>query len=239
MAAPTLGALQTNFGLAPLLDKPVAIISDARLSGRSDQAVIVERLLSISGEDSMTVDRKYQSAWTGRFGTRIILLTNELPSLADSSGALAGRFITLVLAVSFYGRENPALTGQLLTELSGILNWAREGYLRLRKRGYFIQPASGREAVEQMELLGAPVKAFVRERCTVGPGLEVLCQLLYEDWTAWCEANGKRKPGTQQTFARDLKAAVPGITTIQPRQENSTHRPRYFQGINFARADHQ
>ena len=55
IAGPTLGSLSTNFGLSPLLGKPCAIISDARLSGRTDQAVIVERLLSISGEDGQLV----------------------------------------------------------------------------------------------------------------------------------------------------------------------------------------
>jgi hypothetical protein len=45
-AGPTLASLATNFGLWPLLDKTVAVISDARLSGRSDAAVIVERLLN-------------------------------------------------------------------------------------------------------------------------------------------------------------------------------------------------
>ena len=33
VAAPTLASLSTNFGLSPLIDKPLALISDARLSG--------------------------------------------------------------------------------------------------------------------------------------------------------------------------------------------------------------
>ncbi|MBA3484812.1 MAG: DUF3854 domain-containing protein, partial [Pirellulales bacterium] len=36
VAAPTLGGLATNFGVWPLIGKSVAIISDARLSGRAD-----------------------------------------------------------------------------------------------------------------------------------------------------------------------------------------------------------
>jgi putative DNA primase/helicase len=93
VAAPTLASLQTNFGLAPLIGKPLAIISDARLSARSDQAIIVERLLSISGEDAITIDRKFLPTWTGRLPTRFMLLSNELPRLSDNSGALAKRFI--------------------------------------------------------------------------------------------------------------------------------------------------
>jgi hypothetical protein len=66
-----------------------------------------------------------------------MMLTNELPRLLDNSGALANRFIVLVLERSFYGREDPALANRLLGELPGILNWAMEGYRRLRARGHF------------------------------------------------------------------------------------------------------
>ena len=58
VAAPTLAGMATNFGLWSLIGKSVAIISDARLSGRADQVAVVERLLSISGEDAITIDRK-------------------------------------------------------------------------------------------------------------------------------------------------------------------------------------
>jgi len=67
---PTLASLQTTFGLAPLIGKPLAFITDARLGSRSDQAAITERLLSISGEDALTIDRKHIPAWTGHLPTR-------------------------------------------------------------------------------------------------------------------------------------------------------------------------
>src|SRR5690606_3478784 len=121
-ASPTLAGLSTNFGLQPLIGKQVALISDARLSGRHDQALITERLLSISGEDYLTIDRKYQTGWTGKLNARFLIMTNELPRLSDSSGALAGRFIILTMQKSFYGREDPALSDRLLEELPGILN---------------------------------------------------------------------------------------------------------------------
>ena len=87
VAGPTLASLGQNFGLAPLLGKPLAIVSDARLGGRTDSAVVTERLLSISGEDSLTIDQKYLPALTCQLPTRLMILTNELPRLNDSSGA--------------------------------------------------------------------------------------------------------------------------------------------------------
>ncbi len=83
--------------------KTVAIISDARLSGRSDQAIITERLLSISGEDAQTVDRKMLEPVTTKLLTRFTIISNELPRLEDASGALSGRMLVLQLAKSFYG----------------------------------------------------------------------------------------------------------------------------------------
>ena len=55
---------------APLIGKQLAVIADARLSSRPTSSAIAERLLSISGEDSITIDRKFP-AWTGRLTTRL------------------------------------------------------------------------------------------------------------------------------------------------------------------------
>jgi len=134
VCGPTLASLGQNFGLAPLIGKQAAVIADARLGARADQVAVAERLLSISGEDSITIDRKFLPAWTGRLSARFVILTNELPRLTDASGALASRFIVLTLAQSFYGREDHTLAGRLLPELPGILNWSIEGWERLQAR---------------------------------------------------------------------------------------------------------
>jgi hypothetical protein len=158
----------------------VAIISDARLAGRTDQHAIAERLLSISGEDTITVYRKFRDAWTGLLQTRFLILSNELPRLADASGALAGRFIMLVLIHSFYGHEDHGLTDGLLTELPGILNWSIAGWQRLSERRHFVQPNSALDPVRQLEDLGSPIGAFIREECEVGPGYSVETHRLFQ-----------------------------------------------------------
>lgn len=211
VAAPALGSLATNFGLQPLLGKLLAIVSDARLSGRTDQAVVVERLLSISGEDLQTIDRKFKRPVTVKLPTRFMLLTNELPRLRDTSGALPGRFIILTLTESWFDREDHDLTDKLLVELPGILNWAIDGWVELQERGRFTQPKSSADAIRELEDLSSPMGAFVRDRCETGPGCSVACDEIYEAWKVWCSDQGRDKPGTVQTFGRDLHAAVPGL----------------------------
>jgi putative DNA primase/helicase len=229
--APTLAGLAMNFGLAPLIGKRVAIISDARLGGRADQYAIAERLLSITGEDTITVDRKYMSAWTGQLLVRFLVISNELPRLSDSSCALASRFIVLVLTQSFYGREDQTLTARLLTELPGILNWTIAGWRRLTERGHFLQPRSALDAVRQLEDLGSPIGAFLRERCIIGAEHSVGVSRLFAAWEQWCKTQGRDHPGTAQSFGRDLRAAIPGVKVTQPR--DGEERSRFYQGLRL------
>ncbi|MDX1929472.1 MAG: hypothetical protein SFV81_23295, partial [Pirellulaceae bacterium] len=157
------------FGMQPLIGKTLATVSDARFHGENIMTV-VERLLCISGEDPISIDRKYLGSVTLKLPTRFMFLTNELPRFNDASGALAGRFLILRTMQSFYGREDVGLTDRLMFELPGILNWAIEGWKRLNERGRFLMPSSVADMVEDMESLASPVSEFVRENCIVGRG---------------------------------------------------------------------
>ena len=229
---PTLDGLARNFGLAPLIGKPLAIISDARIGDRADHHAIAERLLSISGEDSVTADRKYLSAWTGRLPTRFLILSNELPVVSDASGALASRFIVLTLKNSFFGKEDLGLTDQIVVELPGILNWAICGWKRLMERGHFVQPGSSAEMIQAMEDLGSPIKAFLCDECEIQPGLTVLVDTLFNAWSRWCGQQG-RGSGTVQVFGRDLRAALPELTMSNPRE--GSDRRRTYRGLGLKR----
>jgi putative DNA primase/helicase len=230
----TLSGLASHFGLWPLIGKMLGIISDARLSGRTDTAVVVERLLSISGEDDQTIDRKNLEPVTCRLPIRFVLMTNELPRLTDASGALPGRMIVLRMTKSWYGKEDTCLTDRLLEELPGILSWSIVGWQRLQERGHLVQPKSGMQMAQDMADLSSPVGAFVRERCLVGPGHEIPVEDLYQSWKGWCEAKG-RQPGSEQTFGRDLRAAVPSIDDRRPRENGE--RVRKYVGIRLRRLE--
>jgi len=232
VCGPTLGSLATNFGLWPIIGKQLAIISDARLSGRTDQAIVTERLLSISGEDAVTIDRKNMVPLTIQLAARFMILTNELPRLSDSSGALANRFVVLTMDQSFLGKEDTGLTTRLMNELPGILLWAIAGWHRLKARGRFIQPETSSEAISDMMDLASPVSAFVKDRCDVSPGRSITPERLYLAWGQWCTTQGRKEPGILQGFCRDLRAAVPGLS-IKQRREPAGGRTRIYEGIDL------
>jgi putative DNA primase/helicase len=228
-AAPTLASLGTNFGMQPLLGKPLAIIGDVRL-GNAPSHAVVQSLLGITGEDPMTVDRKFQQAWSGKLPTRLVIVSNELPKFSDSSGAIAGRMLILKMTKSFLGSEDRGLDARIKPELPGILNWALEGLDRLTRTGRFTVPASSEDAKNLMMDLSSPVSAFVRERCVQRPDHSVPRDVLYTVWRSWAEDNG-HKVSDQPTFGRDLQAAVPGIKSSYPREDG--RRRYHYAGIGL------
>jgi putative DNA primase/helicase len=234
MAGPTIASIATNFGLSPLLDKTLAIISDARLP-RIGAEIAVERLLSISGEDTLDVDRKYRNLWTGRIPVRFLILSNELPAFADASGAIAHRLIVLTQVTSFLGKEDKALERDLANELTGILNWSLDGLERLVERGRFLEPKSSVEAVAILAATVSPIKAFLKELCTVGPEHRVPTDLLFEAWCDWCKDSGRDHKGTKETFGRNLLAAVPGLGQTRPKVAGV--KVRMYQGVKLGVED--
>lgn len=239
VAGPTLAQLGTNFGLASLLGKPLAIISDARL-GDTPSHVVVERLLSITGEDTLDVDRKFRDVCTGKLPTRLVMLSNELPKFRDSSGAIATRMLILRMTESFLNREDKELDSKLTPELPGILNWSLEGLDRLNTNGRFTVPKSSDDSATLMMDIASPMSAFVREKTTTDPRRAATAALyrpyqhelavkaadnghlvlvlrddLYAAYKTWAEDNGHHC-GAKSTFGRDLRAVVPKLHDFRP-----------------------
>ena len=130
----------------------------------------------------------------------------------------------LILTESFFGREDRGLMQRLLPERPGILNWAIAGYERLCQRGYFQQPTSAADAITDLEDLGSPISAFLRDRCVIAPGRSVICSHLFDEWKSWCDTQNRGNAGTLQSFGRDVRAAVPGVKVKQFRYENAVLR---------------
>lgn len=227
--------LQGDFGLEPLLNKNLAVFSDDRVTVNGK--ALVENFLKITGEDEVTVNRKYRRSWTGRLPTRIMLISNEIPTLPDNSRAIAGRMLWLRMTKSFLGQEDTNLAKALLGELPAILLWALDGLDRLNRRGEFTHASSGDVLGEMLADSAAPVMRFADEMCQLSsdempdPNLFVGIKEMYSAWERWCEENG-HSPGSSETMGKALFAAFPMKVKI--------HRPRIngkqirgYQGISL------
>jgi len=224
-----LDSLDNEFGPEDLIDKSVAIIGDARLDGRSHKQV--SRLLSYTGGDAVTINRKHEKKWHGTLGVRFLVLTNPLLHFTDASGVIASRFIPVLFSESFLGRENEELTDELLTELPGVLNWAIVGLRRLRERhGKFVLPPSSDDVIKRLAKKAAPALNFLDEECEVGPDYECDRDDLFALYQTWCSNSGHR-PMNKSSFVEALKDADQTIECKRPRSEEGQQRRFRLYGI--------
>lgn len=230
-AAPTLAGMCTNFGLESVIGTALIAVGDARLG--SGTSVLVERLLSIIGEDSMQVDRKYEKHWTGKIGARVMIASNEVPDFRDASGAIGSRFMIAKMTRSFYDREDTDLEAKLEAEMPGILAWALDGLDRLRANGRFTQSATSIEAREEMEESESPASQFVEAACVVSTEHTVPKDVLYRLWSDWAGRNGYASTNIA-TFERQLKATEPMVGGGRIRLDGV--RTRVFNGIGVSKS---
>ncbi|WP_422930118.1 DNA primase family protein [Singulisphaera sp. PoT] len=215
--APSLLSMAGEFGLSPMIGKLAAIFDDVQLDPRTNMTVAIERLLSITGDGSLDINRKNREHWIGKLSARVTMASNEMLRLSNSSGSLDNRMLALKFVRTFQGREDFGLDDALAAELPGILLWSLEGLRQLLKNGRFTQPASGAEAKEAMRELNSPILAFLRECCVVDAEEDCERSEIYERYRAWCTPQGIKEPWNQATFGRNLNSAIPGLKNGRPR----------------------
>jgi len=218
----SLKAFSEQFGMESFVGKKVAVFSDARLDGvlQRNLSTITERLLMITGEDEMHINRKNKKYWNGNLSTKVIIFSNELLRFQDESGALAGRCLTFRMQQSFFGREDENLTEKLLAERPGILNLAMDALDALRSRGKLLQSDSGLEMAERLGDLTSDVKVFVDECCDVGKDFQVRVGEIFFRWQDWCAAHNTRHGWGSNQFSEKLRSVLPTLTSGRPRKDN-------------------
>lgn len=203
VASPTLTALAGDFGLATLMNKRLCLVSDARLGTRADAVAVVELLLRLIANDAVDVQRKYKMPITTVLPSRVMMLSNEMPALADTSDAINTRFIIMQLQECFLGREDTKLIDKLMKELPGIANWAMEGYVTLIKRGHFVEADSSAELRDSWHNDNNPISEFIHDNCKFDVDAVTSVKSLYASYLEWCEANGQARLSTN-FFSRKL-----------------------------------
>lgn len=228
-AAVTDTALAGDFGLAPLIDKTLAVLSDSRVTIKGKK--LVETLLTVTGEDTVPVNRKYRDAVSVKLATRFMIASNETPMLPDNSGAIVSRMIALSTPNSWLGPEDPGLSDALRKELPAILTWALDGMDELMKRGHLTQPATGREIVDLLCESASPIRQFIDETCVFGSHEThfVSKRSLYEWWKSWCTDHG-HLPHSDVHLARALYTAY-GARIKSTRRGGRGERQMHFSGI--------
>jgi putative DNA primase/helicase len=227
-AFPTLQDLSQPFGLQQLLDKRLLLSSDVRLSSRTDSMAVIEKILKITGNDKLSVGKKYTNAVQTKLDVRVMLLTNSLPRMTDDTQAFFSRFLIIRLHKSFLGAEDTTLLNKFKDELPGIANWAMQGYRDLVANGAFSEPQSSKDISKDWYKNSNPLEQFIDESCKVvdinNDNFES-SDAIFASYKYWAEKENLQKVLTKNWLIRHL------TRTLGDKVEVGEHSKQNVRGL--------
>jgi P4 family phage/plasmid primase-like protien len=226
-----LNDLAGDFGLERMIDKKLLIIPDASDTEISKRSMELERIKSITGNDTLSVNRKNKAILDDvLIPAKITMLANRHPKFIDESGALAIRELMFIFNRTFVGKEDLTLKQRLASdELSGIANWAIQGLKRLRKNGKFTVGEQGRAAQSDLKKSLSPALRYASECLIVTSDAAdmvpvTLAFSAYEDW-ANRESLSMRERRNKSDFQDDVIAALRGRGVSYASKQTRWHDP--------------
>ncbi|MCA6115471.1 hypothetical protein J6524_11265 [Bradyrhizobium sp. WSM 1738] len=225
----TIDELCGSFGLQGSQGKRLMTIPDAHDADSKNHHIALNRLKSITGKDTISINKKYGDIENVRLATRIVMAANRHPKFLDDSGALAAREVILTFQKSFLGNEDEQLGAKLARQLSGIANLAIKGLSRLRANGNkFTRGASSKRAAVQARKDQSPAFEFATTCLNVTRKRKdfVTDRMLTEAYDGWCWINGVK--GSAKRSISQLKgdletAFAPAVTRTQRRVRANGH----------------
>ena len=214
--ATNLQLLAYTHGLFPLVGKSSAFAGDIRGTiRRADMDSALVTLLRVVGEDTIPINPKNGTLFHTKLNCRFTMGMNDLPMFTDHPQAIISRTLILNVPNSYLGREDFSLKKRIREEANNglLINFFLRGLKDLREQGTFVEPNSSKTIIDQFRGLVSPIMTFIDECCTLGDGLFLNKDLLYDAWRQWCRDN-ERKPGNKQMFQRWLAQQMPQLVVV-------------------------
>ena len=230
---------QENCSQVPLsrFNNPFALYSTygKMLNATNESTNMIDKesesiLKSFVAGDRFTFERKFKEPIFAEPTAKIMISTNALPRFNDKTQGLWRRLLLVPFnRIVSANEQNKALADQLKRELSGILNWAIEGWHRLNQANGFIVPESNKGLVEEYRRDSDPARAFLLENYEeVFEESVIESKELYTQYRKYCEDNGC-KAMRNSNFGQQVKAVFPGIQKV--RRAIGGKRPWCYDGI--------
>lgn len=197
-------------------------------------------LKSMSGGDLQEANRKFLETIKFTNYAKLIFGLNELPRTYDRSDAFYDRIILINYPMKFVDEKdidkeneniklrNPNIIKNITTdkELSGLLNWAIEGFKRLEKQGFFSYNKSTNQIKKMYIRKSNSFEAYCNEMLIFGEG-RTEKDLIRKDYVNWCKQNNLGKPKGDKT----VKGVMEYNGAYQDRIQEGSNRTLYWMDV--------
>ena len=194
-----------------------------------------------TGGDQIMGERKGKNPFFFNSYCKHFMSANNMPYCYDDTDAFYRRWFVIKFFEQFPEgdpRRDPQLGEKLLNELSGILNWALCGLLRLLKNNGFTNPPTTEEVKAEWNRLSNPLYAFIYSENVILDSEGIYsCQTFYEDFIAYAKKHKlilwtKDKIGKRITHHFDFIDKKRFYDPSEP-----DYRPWVWQGIRKPTGD--
>lgn len=231
----TIGMKQNNSGSAPSED--VARLAGARFVNISEPdkrlTLSAALLKTLTGSDTVNARFLHENSFDFKPQFKIFTNTNYLPTVTDLTLLTSGRVKIIPFERHFEEFERDlGLKDEFFQRknLSGILNWALEGYAKLRRSGLDM-PQSVKDATLAYHRENDKVGLFIEERLIEDGSCEERTSDIYYAYQSWCRENGYFPEN-----ARNFKTALANVGEIvRKRPRNGGEKTTVFVGYKLLR----
>lgn len=213
----------SGFRLSPLLDSSLVVVDE------TPQRIDEQALKSLVSGGLCQIDRKYRDPISFHPTAKWIILGNAVPAISDQSHGFWRRMPVVPFTRQFDPDEqDPALVHKITRmEMSGVLNWAVAGLVRLVRRGQFPgQSEAMLKAQGEGQKESNSVLAWWRDdRAEVDADFETPRRVVYSDYKVWCSDNGMSPLGVERFWNRLKMIAGPkAVEALSRKIEGQTTR---------------
>ena len=210
--------LGQRFSVADLEGKPLNLSTENEsANGRAYNSQYIK---AISGGDFIKAEKKMKDVYTFQPFCKLIFSANNYPKFNDYSFGFYRRIMVIPFEATFdkeSGTADVHLLDKLQAELPGILNFALEGLMRLRKNGYvFSRAAKIENSLKWYRQAMNPYRAFFDEYITFTKNdrNRIKCSDVWKRFCEWAAENGQAESRyvSANKFWSELKKAVPELS---------------------------
>jgi len=203
-----------RFARARLFGNRINTYGDLPATAMSDVGIFK----NVTGEDEIDAEYKGTQIFSFRNTAKLIYSANALPMIKISDDAFYNRWVIIPFENSFYGREDTGLTTKLTTpeELSGILNFALAGLIRLRKNDWQFSDRISSGAYYRRK--SNPVLAFLEDCCESCETAYATKADLLKAYNLWASSHGYPSATSKKAFGTIMQdQTVIPTDTCQPK----------------------
>ena len=164
----------------------------------------------LTGGDKVTARYLHENEFEYEPQFKLWMATNHKPIIRGTDDGIWRRMAIIPFTVQIPEHKvDRNLKYKLRGEMTAILNWAVEGFLKWQREGLKEPQVISNQRGEYREEMD-PIITFIEERCIVGQGEKIQSSPLYQAYREWASANGQYMMNSTK-FGREMGNKFPKV----------------------------